>query len=115
MGRSKIEAMPAETKNAFRINLGLFLAELICIPAFVLEVKRALDGNALSWAYVFEWPFLGLYALYMWHKLLQDERGDDPRRPVVFDDDDPELDAWNAYLATVHQGDEPATPDESST
>jgi len=115
MSRSKIKAMPVETKNAFRINFGLVLAELICIPAFVIEMKRALDGNALSWAYVFEWPLLGLYAVYMWHKLRQDERGDGPRRPVIFDEDDPELDAWNAYLATVHQSDAPTTPDERST
>jgi hypothetical protein len=104
--------MAAETKNTFRINVGLFLAELICIPAFIFEVKRALDGNTLSWAYVFEWPALGLYAVYMWHKLLQDERGEGPKRPVVFDTDDPELDAWNAYLASVHQRGQSATPDK---
>jgi hypothetical protein len=97
----------------FRINLGLFLAELICIPAFVFEIKRALGGNTLSWAYVFEWPLLAGYAVYMWHKLRQDERGEGPHRPVVFDDVDPELDAWNAYLATVHQRDPASTPDES--
>jgi hypothetical protein len=103
--------MAGETKNTFRINLGLFLAELICIPAFLFEVKRALGGNTLSWAYVFEWPLLGGYAVYMWRKLLQDERGERTRPPVVFDHEDPELDAWNAYLASVHQRDQPATPD----
>lgn len=106
--------MTVETKNAFRINFGLFLAELICVPAFIFELKRALDGNTLSWAYVFEWPLLGLYAVYMWRKLLQDERGSAHRRPVVFDEDDPELDAWNAYLASVHHNDESA-PDKHST
>jgi hypothetical protein len=50
----------------------------------------------------------------MWRKLLQDERGSGQHRPVVFDDDDPELDAWNAYLASVHQNDKSA-PDEHST
>jgi hypothetical protein len=103
--------MTGETKNTFRINFGLFLAELICIPAFLFEVKRALSGNTLSWAYVFEWPLLGGYAIYMWKKLLQDERGERTRPPVVFDQEDPELDAWNAYLASVHQNDQPATPD----
>lgn len=104
--------MTGETKNTFRINLGLFLAELICIPAFLFEVKRALGGNTLSWAYVFEWPLLGGYAIYMWRKLLQDERGERTRPPVVFDKVDPELDAWNAYLASVHQHDQPVTPDK---
>jgi len=81
--------MAARTKTTFRINVGLFLAELICVPAFIFEMKRALGGNTLSWAYVFEWPLLGLYAVYMWHKLLQEERGDGSRHPVVFDDEDP--------------------------
>ena len=108
----KIVGMAARPKSMFRINLGLFLAELICIPAFVFEIKRALGGNTLSWAYVFEWPLLAGYAGYMWHKLRQDVRGEGPHRPVVFDDVDPELDAWNAYLATVHQRDPAAPPDE---
>ncbi len=104
--------MAAQSKSMFRINLGLFLAELICLPAFIFEFRRALGGNALSWAYVFEWPLLGGYAVYMWHKLRQDERGEGPAHPVVFDDVDPKLDAWNEYLATVHRRDRAATPDE---
>ena len=103
--------MRAGTKTTLRIHAGLFLAELICLPAFIFELTRALSGNTLSWAYVFEWPLLGLYALYMWHKLLQEERGDSSRRPVVFDEEDPRLDTWNAYLASVHQSDQSAPPD----
>jgi hypothetical protein len=103
--------MAAGTKTTFRISVGLFIAELICITAFIFELRRALGGNTLSWAYVFEWPLLGLYAVYMWHKLLQEEHGDSSRRPVVFDEEDPQLDAWNAYLASVHQSDPSSTPD----
>ncbi len=103
--------MARSSKGTFKINVGLFLAELICIPAFALELSRALSGNTLSWAYVFEWPLLGAYAVYMWRKLLQDERGERSRPPVVFDDDDPELDRWNAYLASVHRSDRTDTPD----
>ena len=101
--------MTERTKQTFRINVGLFLAELICVPAFVFELERALGGNTLSWAYVFEWPLLGGYAIYMWKKLLQDVRGERTRPPVVFDLEDPELDAMNAYLEQVHQNDRPPT------
>jgi hypothetical protein len=103
--------MAAGTKTTVKFNVSLFFAELICISAFVFELKRAIGGNTLSWAYVFEWPLLGLYAVYMWHKLLQEERGESSRPPVVFDDEDPQLDAWNAYLASVHRSDQTATPD----
>ncbi len=102
--------MSGETKNTFRINFGLFLAEVICVPAFIFELQRALGGNGLSWAYVFEWPLLGSYAIYMWRKLLQDERGEITRPAVAFDTHDPELDAWNAYLATVHGTDQSVAP-----
>lgn len=105
-----------ETKNVFRIHLGLVLAELICIPAFLFETSRALAGNTLSWAYVFEWPMLGLYAIYMWRKMLREERGIDVRPTVEeTEEDDPELKAWNDYLASVHktpQTDEPVNRDD---
>jgi hypothetical protein len=103
--------MAAQSGSMFRINLGLVLAELICLPAFIFEILRALGGNTLSWAYVFEWPLLGGYAVYMWHKLRQDVRGQGPHRPVVFDEVDPELDAWNAYLASVHESDRRSPPE----
>lgn len=104
--------MKAQTKNVFRIHLGLFLAELICIPAFIIEMFRALGGNELSWAYVFEWPALGAYAVYMWHKMLVEERGQaKPKRIRRSEEDDGRLDAWNAYLASVHQATQPTTPD----
>ena len=90
------------------------MAETICLPAFVFETYRAVSGNTLSWAYVFEWPLLGGYAVYVWRKLLQDE--DDERHGRVaasatIDVHDEEtaaqLEAWNAYLAKVHGDDEP--------
>ncbi|MGC2484668.1 MAG: hypothetical protein WA359_00280 [Acidimicrobiales bacterium] len=104
--------MVSKAKNIFRIHLGLFLAELICIPAFVIELFRALGGNELSWAYVFEWPALGVYAIYMWRKMLREERGLDTPRPQKAFTDDTRLAEWNAYLASVHRNDQPATPDK---
>ena len=89
-------------KNTFRIHLGLVLAEAICIPAFIFETGRALSGNLLSWAYVFEWPLLAGYAVFMWKKMLNEERGISTRPAVAPAENDPELDAWNAYLDSVH-------------
>jgi len=100
------------TKNVFRIHLGLFLAELICIPAFLFETSRALAGNTLSWAYVVEWPLLAFYAIFMWRKMLREERGLDVRPPVDTSQvDDPQLQEWNAYLATLHQAPQVSEPD----
>jgi hypothetical protein len=77
----------------------------ICASAFSIELVRALDGNTLSWAYVFEWPLLGGYAIYMWRRLVRDERGETAARaaPGPGDGDDvQELAAWNRYLADLH-------------
>jgi hypothetical protein len=96
----------AEKKTELRIHLGLFLAELICVPAFIIEIFRAIGGNELSWAYVFEWPLLGTYAIYMWRKLLREEHSDGAGTPIRPEKSDKRLDEWNQYLASVHQYEE---------
>ena len=104
--------MSSQTKKPLSVHFGLALAELICLSAFVLELRRALDGNTLSWAYVFEWPILGAYAVYMWHKLLIDAPGP-TKDSNVHARDDAALDAFNAYLAQVHDGRVPDQPDRA--
>jgi len=95
--------MDQKQKTEIRIHFGLLLAEVICIPAFIFELSRALGGNTLSWAYVFEWPILGLYAIYVWRKLLREERGEIISKPAALNEhQDQQLDEWNAYLAKVH-------------
>ena len=85
---------------------------MFCIPAFAFEMYRALSVNELSWAYVVEWPALGAYAIYMWRKMILEERGVvKPKRVARTDAPDPRLEEWNAYLASVHGHDQPLTPD----
>jgi heme oxygenase len=93
-------------KHAARFHAGLFIAEALCISAFVVEISRALSGNTLSWAYVVEWPILGAYAIYMWRKLLKDDQPGAPAQPSR-PDDDRRLEEWNDYLASVHAKDHP--------
>ena len=61
---------------AVRLHLTLAAGLALCIGAFVFEVGRALGGNSLSWAYVFEWPIFAVFAVYMWWNLLHDTDGD---------------------------------------
>ena len=60
-----------------RRALKLHAVVLIVVPAFmalcIWQVHRALDGNSLSWAYVFEWPLFAAYALYMWWRFLHEK------------------------------------------
>jgi hypothetical protein len=86
-------------------------------------VTRALSGNTLSWAYVFEWPIFGGYAVFMWWKLIHDPPPGDPSSardpsPGVGADtgngtdpvqdkeagekEDEELASYNRYLAALN-------------
>jgi hypothetical protein len=37
------------------------------------QLHRAEAGNALSWAYTFEWPMFAIFALVFWGKTIRDE------------------------------------------
>lgn len=60
--------------EALRLHLTLLAGLALCAAAFWFEIGRAERGNALSWAYVFEWPLLGIFAVYMWWKILHPGR-----------------------------------------
>ncbi len=95
------------------------------------QFHRAEGGNALSWAYTFEWPIFTIFGVIFWGKTIVDEwrqqtarvtaqqgaagavpaLGSGPGLPagahsaVLADDeaaDDPELAAYNAYLARLN-------------
>jgi hypothetical protein len=97
------------------------------------QLHRALGGNALSWAYTFEWPLFACFAVVFWAKTIRDEfrirRGQMPGAtgsggPIAeldaelddlpvsarfvqaaaapAEDEDPELSAYNAYLARLN-------------
>jgi hypothetical protein len=97
------------------------------------QFHRAEGGNALSWAYTFEWPIFTIFGVIFWAKTIIDEYRtpggaansgaansglsasglaepgnslpDRAHTAVMLDeeaDDDPELAAYNAYLAKLH-------------
>ena len=91
------------------------------------QFHRALSGNALSWAYTFEWPLFAGFAVVFWAKTIRDEfrirRGEiaDPGAQAAqlpagmgiaqvsvvgaqYDagEEDEELSAYNAYLARLN-------------
>jgi hypothetical protein len=90
------------------------------------QLRRAEAGNALSWAYTFEWPLFAIFAVVFWAKTIRDEvhppAQAGPRDAVALPggipvpppggsrppggdeepgEDDEELAAYNAYLARL--------------
>jgi hypothetical protein len=103
-----------------RRAVGLHALIVVIVPVFaalcVWQVRRALGGNDLSWAYVFEWPFFAGYAVYMWWRFIH-EAPPDPSAPVSAPsvEADPVADrneaaeraAYNDYLSELAARDKP--------
>src|SRR3954468_22147396 len=96
-----------------------------CLALGWWQFSRASAGNGLSWGYTFEWPVFAGFVVFLWYREVQlarrppgddDEAGPRPERlpgsavtvgrpvRVVVQapaslDEDPELDAYNDYLA----------------
>jgi len=62
--------------TARRRHLLTHLTAAVVVPGCAVlcwwQVTRALSGNTLSWAYVFEWPIFAGYAVFMWWKLIHE-------------------------------------------
>ena len=67
--------------------IGLHVTVVLVVPTFLglfwWQVQRVRQGNTLSWAYVFEWPFFTGYAVYLWWKLVHDQPAQAQGAPVV--------------------------------
>jgi hypothetical protein len=107
----------------------LISSKWLCWHAFVIlvvvgmfwlgdwQLRRAQAGNALSWAYTFEWPLLAVFVVVFWVKTVRDEIH--PPAPTTWQEevglpagarqrggesggeDDGDLVAYNAYLARL--------------
>jgi len=121
-----------------RRALKLHAVILILVPAFmalcIWQVTRALGGNSLSWAYVFEWPIFAGYAVYMWWRLVHEAADGtpplssadhppggsdaaaaaDPVRLARQEEEEAELAAYNAYLRQLAERDKAAERDSAA-
>lgn len=107
--------------EAVKLHLTLAGGLILCIAAFLFEVKRALGGNELSWAYVFEWPLFAVFAFYMWWNLLHQKRGKrrvDSKPKVVAPEHVEMLKAWQQHqreLAAAEADAQRAEPESGSS
>jgi hypothetical protein len=115
-----------------RRAIKLHVVILIVVPAFLAlclwQISRALGGNTLSWAYVFEWPLFACYAVYMWWRFVHEAAEDTPPPATARPDpggsnssaaalagapeetaqekeEDKEMAAYNDYLAQLAERD----------
>ena len=64
-------------RRAIRLHITLEIVFPACLLLGWWQLNVALSGNSLGWVYTFEWPMFAVYAVYMWWRLLHDDREED--------------------------------------
>jgi hypothetical protein len=112
------------TRRAIGLHVTLAIVEPGFFAAAWWQLHRALGGNGLSWAYTVEWPLFGIYAVFLWWRLLHEPAEDSAalsasRTPLLRRHRrspaeeaaekaraDAELASYNAYLQSLRADDE---------
>lgn len=107
--------VPRLTASSLRLHAALAAGLALSGAATWLEWTRAHDGHAVAWVYTFEWPLFALLGMGLWWRLLHAESRPArpparPPRPGTAQPGDPDLLAWEAYLARLHETDPPGGP-----
>jgi hypothetical protein len=109
------------------VHAGVVVAVVTCLALGWWQVRRAAEGNPLSFGYAVEWPVFAAFVIFVWVREMrttrrresggapprppsgEPDRSLDPARrgpvrsPVAYDDtDDPQLAAYNRYLAWLN-------------
>lgn len=101
---------------SLRLHAALVTGVALAAGATWLEWTRAREGHAVAWVYTFEWPLFAVLGVYLWWRLLH---ADDKQRRAsnaagTAGAADPDLIAWQAYLARLHETDPPGGPPDRS-
>jgi hypothetical protein len=63
---------PRRTRGGWRdfwqLHVPLVLVLTLCTVITIIEVRRASEGVWRAWAYMVEWPLIGLFTIWIWHR-----------------------------------------------
>ncbi|MCF6746433.1 metalloprotease [Blastococcus sp. KM273128] len=99
------------------------LLHLLVVALFVATIflglwqlsKAEAGGGAVNWSYALQWPLYGVMGLWFYGRMVRDELNRSPdedqpgnavvlyQRPRIDTTGDPELAAYNAYLAELNE------------
>jgi len=55
-------------KDILTLHLPLVIVLAFCTYATINQYGRAQEGVQRSWAYTFQWPIIGLFAIVVWNR-----------------------------------------------
>ena len=55
-------------KDILTLHLPLVIVLVFCAFATINQFGRAQEGVQRSWAYTFQWPIIGLFAIVVWNR-----------------------------------------------
>lgn len=112
-------------RDVWTLHIPLVLVLALCISATVIEFRRANEGVWRAWIYLFEWPLIGAFAVWMWVRFRREAGGGFARRwreraeraaqpdpepdPGPAPPADPELEAWRDYQRGLGRPGAPGT------
>ena len=146
-GSSSAPQEPRRTRGGWRdfwqLHVPLVLVLTLCTVITIIEVRRASEGVWRAWAYMVEWPLIGLFTIWIWHRYRTEgsvtkglaarwrdrvarlSAESDAATPTPTPTatatataahspapqaDDPELDAWTAYVTDLRRREPPGSP-----
>ena len=119
-------------RDFWQFHVPLVLVLTLCAVITVIEVRRATEGVWRAWFYMFEWPMIGLFAIWIWYRYRHEgsvtrgftDRWRDRVRQYEAEADaaeaaaaeqgsrqgDPELAAWQDYVDDLQRRQPPGEP-----
>lgn len=67
-------------RDVWTLHIPLVLVLALCISATVIEFRRANEGVWRAWIYLFEWPLIAAFAIWMWVRFRREAGGGFARR-----------------------------------
>ena len=55
-------------RDFWQLHVPLVVVLALCTFITIIEVRRASEGVWRAWAYMFEWPLIGLFTVWIWHR-----------------------------------------------
>jgi hypothetical protein len=120
--------MSRRWKDILTLHVPLVLVLALCTYATINQYGRAQQGVDRSWAYTFQWPIIGLFAIVVWNRYrkhgnltkwftdryrgridayrAEAEAEEAAKRET--DEADPDTQAWERYVEELRRRDHPS-------